>query len=119
MESLIAELINLKETEDVIDYFGLELKFSFNLENKVIELDIKNQEYGSFIINQTHEGYFVIKDIKNEYLPIIETFSLSGNEFDKVILNYSFDIVENSTLILVFKDPRQRSKSSQLLILLS
>lgn len=120
MESLIAELINLKETEDVIDYFGLELKFSFNLENKVIKLDIENQEHDSFIINQTHQGCFVIKDIQNEYLPIIkETLFLSGNKLGKIRLSYTFEIVENSTLILIFKDPRQRSKSSQLLILLS
>lgn len=120
MESLIVELINLKEVGSVVDYFGLKLKFSFNLENKIVELDVENQDYDTFIINQTHQGCFMIRDIQNEYLPIIkETLSLGGNEFGKISLTYTFETVENSTLILIFKDPRQRSKSSQLLILLS
>jgi hypothetical protein len=114
-DTLMANLLNLKSCNVQFEYFELDLKFTFIAPNKV-EIFIRTQD--SIVINQNHKNCFMVKSKSKDFLPTFENCSFPN---DNPVLTLTYEITNTDigeTLVLIFKDPRQRSRSTQLMVLL-
>jgi hypothetical protein len=118
MDTLTAELLNIKQLNQEIDYFGLTLQFGFDNHNNQLSIQIATDE--AFQITNSQRDCFEIKSNGGiSFLPIIQNDFQFPNEYKPVKLQYNISDAENADLVLIFKDPRLHSKSSQLFILLN
>jgi len=108
IDMLIAELLNIKHSGESFDYFGLTIQFSVNDGN-------------AFVLNHHHKSFFEIKNkTGTSFFPNIETtFEFPNPNNAPAVFQYSIPQSIDDRLVLVFKDPRSKSKSSQLFILLN
>lgn len=120
IDDLLIELLNVKLQNETIKYFDLILEFNFDSTKKQLFCSIENKSDESFLINDKHKNFFEIKDNFNmSFIPKISTYVIEPNESKVIDLLYDIEQSENHLLTLIFNDPRQKSKSSQLFILLN
>jgi len=118
LDKLIAELLNIKSLGEEIKYFTWFLIFKFQYPK--LQLTIKSDDYvyQSDIINNNHLDYFEIINTNNKrFLPAkIPATHIAGGETKTVSISYNIPQKERTNLVLFFNDPRQKSKSPQLII---
>jgi hypothetical protein len=120
MDNLIAELLNIKPLGQPIDYFGLTLELDFDSSTCQLQLRIAVNDGEAFRITESQKSCFEIKNREqNSFYPSIEESIELPNQNQPVVLQYAIPETEKTDLVLIINDPRQRSKSSQLFVLLS
>ena len=114
------ELLNIKPLEQEIEYFGLNLIFNFDFDRLQLALQIAVNDGNAFSVEPAKAPCFEIKNRAGEsFLPVIEMEITFPNEYQPVLLHYELPPPEENYLILIFKDPREGVKSSQLLFILN
>jgi hypothetical protein len=118
LDLLILELLNIEKVDTEIDYFGWKIRFGFDKESSKLSVQIEEMDGNYSLINDNSKECFKIMTVGNEYTPIsipnintIETKSFS-------IQYNTISPCELENAILRFQDPRTKSKSSKLLVLL-
>jgi hypothetical protein len=118
LDDLMKELLNIKPLRQPIDYFEMTVQFDFDIQNARLSFQIATEN--AVIINSQHKSCFEIKDATgNTFYPIINETIRFPNNHEVVNLQYEMPQPIVNQLILIFKDPRSQSKSSQLLFLLN
>ncbi len=120
LDILMEDLLNIKYLRQPFNYFGLTLLFDFDIRNLHLILTISVNDGEGFSITEKHKKCFEIKnEAGNSFFPNIPKSVDLPNEANPIPFQYVIPKLTNESLVLVFKDPRPKSKSSQLFILLN
>lgn len=118
LDGLMKELLNIKPLRQPIDYFEMTIQFDFDMQNAILSYQIATEN--SVLINRQHATCFEIKDATGlSFYPNINQAIQFPNDYEVVTFQYEIPQPIVNQLVLIFKDPRSQSKSSQLLFLLN
>lgn len=119
MDDLLKELLNIKPLGEPIAYLGLTVQFDFDMETSTLTFKCSVDDNESFVVNDEHKDKFSIKNGAGEsFSPHMQT-CVFPNDGAPFFLQYDLSESTNTQFVLLFKDPRLRAKSSQLLFLLT
>jgi hypothetical protein len=119
LDVLMKELLNIKPLGEPVEYSDLTVKFDFDSQSAQLTLEIDNVS-NAFSISVEHASFFKVKDGNgNEYEPTFEGICEFPNS--KIPVKFQYHNLQDSVspLVLIFKDPRIRSKSGQLFFILA
>jgi hypothetical protein len=121
IDDLLANLLNIKLLGEKINCIELMIQFDFHFDaatqNGQLGM-IVHETDAFFYITSHHKQNFIIRDERcNEYKPTLHGELEFPNDAKQVVLNYP-NLPASSSLTLIFKDPRERNKSSPLFVLL-
>jgi len=120
LDKLTAELLNIRPLDEGIEYFTWLLTFQFKYPNLQITIKNNNDVRDSEVLNdnKNHKKCFEIRNTNNKrFLPAkIPTTIIAGGKTETISIPYDIPEEERTNLVLFFNDPRQQSKSPQLII---
>lgn len=120
IDSLMMELLNIKPLNQAIDYFDLTIKFNFDCEKVQLTFQIAVNDGNHFQVSHEQQSKFEIRDsLGNIFLPIINEPIDFPNSNQPIVFQYIIPELIATQLVLIFKDPRPRAKSSQLFVLIN
>ena len=120
LETLIAEILKIKHLKTEIKYFESIIIFDFD--DNTLTLSIRDNSQTQNIINDNHKDCFrIVSFSNNEYYPINIGTKLLPNDGSQIDIDLIYDIPTNeqSNIVLFFNDFRSKSKSIELIVLLS
>jgi hypothetical protein len=117
IDTLMAKLLNIKPLGESIDYFGLTLQFHFDPQLMHLMLQIAVNDGEGF--EMSNPSCFMIRNAEGQsFVPNPFDFELP-NANTPLTIKYEENRPVGDLLVLVFKDPRARAKSSQMFIILN
>jgi hypothetical protein len=118
IDSLMMELLNIKLLNQEIDYFDLTIKFNFEKAQLTFQIAVNDGNH--FQVSHEQQSKFEIRDsLGHVFLPIINEPIDFPNSNQPIDFQYIIPDLITTQLVLIFKDPRPRAKSSQLFVLLN
>ena len=87
IDELMAELLNIKNLREEIDYFDLTIQFDFDVQNTKLSIRIAVNNGDSFKIGHKCQNFFEIRDeTSHSFKPNIENSTMFPNENIPVLL---------------------------------